>query len=678
MQPFRKLATLALFASALALADKPYTPKIDPQKIRETVQYLSSDELEGRGTGQKGGDAAADWIAAQFKSYGLKPAGDNGTYFQQVPMVGVRTLPATAFTLVPASGSPIQLKDFEDYVTSNEEQTPVAEIDAPIVFVGFGIDAPEEKWDDYKGYILKGKVALLFVAEPESNDPNFFKGQALTYNGRWTYKFEETARQGAVATLIIHRADLASYGWDVVRNSWSGERSYLKRDGTPKLEAASWIQLDAAKKLVALAGLDLDKLYQQAQSRDFKPIELPVKLKAHVASEIHPFSSRNVVAKVATNDRGHKNQAVLYTAHYDHFGIDTTRAKGDRIYHGAVDNGTGCGILLELGRVWAGTKPAPPREILFAAVTAEEQGLLGSEYFGKHPPILASDISLDLNFDALAPIGDPEEVEVSGAERTTFYPEVQKIAQQYGLTIKADAHPEAGHYYRSDHFSLSRVGIPSFSISEGMKFADHDLAWGEAQAKDYVENVYHKPSDEFHPGWDFQGLAKIASFGYELGLAAAQQNELIQWLPGDEFERARQKAYLDRIGAEKLFAGNPDIRLTYLQSVKYPPLARQTRISGTVLLKVEVDRAGRVSHIDVVSGHSLLNQSVVDAVEKWRFEPHPGGERGFELQCDFILADEDPLRGFYVQGPLHVVAAGEWLRVNPELAANSTEAKRLQ
>jgi Zn-dependent M28 family amino/carboxypeptidase len=540
MQRLMKLATITILATSLVLAQKVQTPKIDPPKIRETVQYLSSDELEGRGTGQKGGDVASEYIAEQFKSYGLKPAGDNGTFFQQVPMVGVKTLPSTSFALAPANGSPVELKNLDDYVTSNETQTPTADFDAPIVFVGFGINAPEEKWNDYKGYDLKGKVALLFVSEPESNDPKFFKGKALTYNGRWTYKFEETARQGAIATLIIHRTDLASYGWEVVRNSWGGERSYLKRDGTPKLEAASWIQLDVARKLVALGGLDLDKLYKQAQSRDFRPIELSVKLTAHIASEIRPFTSRNVVGKVEGADSARKHEAILYTAHYDHFGIDKSRPKGDNIYHGAIDNSTGCGILLELGRVWAGTRPAPPRTILFAAVTAEEQGLLGSEYFGKHPSIPAAKISLDLNYDALAPIGDPEEVEVSGAERTTFYPEVQKVADEYGLTIKADAHPEAGHYYRSDHFSLSRVGIPSFSISEGMKFKGHDLAWGEAQVKDYVDNNYHKPSDEFHPGWDFQGLAKLASFGYELGAAAAQQPDLIQWLPNDEFEPARK------------------------------------------------------------------------------------------------------------------------------------------
>ncbi|HEY2117684.1 MAG TPA: M28 family peptidase [Candidatus Acidoferrum sp.] len=555
MQRLMKLAAITILATSPVLAQKVQTPKIDPLKIRETVQYLSNDELEGRGTGQKGGDVAADWIAEQFKSYGLKPAGDNGTFFQHVPMVGVKTLPSTSFTLVPANGSPVELKNLDDYVTSNETQTPTADFDAPIVFVGFGINAPEEKWNDYKGYDLKGKVALLFVSEPESSDPKFFKGKALTYNGRWTYKFEETARQGAIATLIIHRTDLASYGWEVVRNSWGGERSYLKRDATPKLEAASWIQLDIARKLVALGGLDLDKLYKQAQSRDFRPIELSVKLKAHIASEIRPFTSRNVVGKVEGADSARKNEAILYTAHYDHFGIDKSRPKGDNIYHGAIDNGTGCGILLELGRVWAGTRPAPPRTILFAAVTAEEQGLLGSEYFGEHPSIPAAKISLDLNYDALAPIGDPEEVEVSGAERTTFYTEVQKIADEYGLAIKADAHPEAGHYYRSDHFSLSRVGIPSFSISEGLKYKGHDLAWGEAQAKDYVENNYHKPSDEFHPGWDFQGLAKMASFGYELGVAAAQQPDLIQWLPNDEFEPARKNAGLLTIDGDAIFAG---------------------------------------------------------------------------------------------------------------------------
>ena len=528
------LAATACFALAVGGQQKT---DMEAQKIREYVKYLASDALEGRGTGQKGGDAAADYIAKQFEAFGLKPGGEKGTYFQDVPMVGVKTLAASTFSFKQANGDAIPLKHLDDLVTSNESQMEAADIDAPIVFVGFGITAPEYQWDDYKGTDLKGKVALLFVNEPESDDEKFFKGKALTYYGRWTYKYEETARHGALATLIIHRTDLASYGWEVVRNSWGTERSYLRRDATPKLEAASWIQLEVAKKLVGLAGLDLDKLYKDSQSREFKPVELPVHFRAHIASELRPFVSRNVVAKIEGSDDKLKDEAILYTAHYDHFGIDPS-LKGDQIYNGAVDNATGSGILLELARVWA-KSPAPKRSILFAAVTAEEQGLLGSEYFGKHPTMPASKISLDLNYDALAPLGEPEEVEVSGAERTTFYPAVEAEAKEFKLVIKPDAKPGAGHYYRSDHFSLARVGIPSFSISEGMKFKGHDTAWGEAQAKNYVDNNYHKVTDEFHEDWKFEGLAKMTRFGFELGAQAANQPDLVQWQKGDEFEAAR-------------------------------------------------------------------------------------------------------------------------------------------
>ena len=536
--------SLMLFAAALfsvSLVAQSSSPQVDPQRIREHVKYLASDKLEGRGMNQRGSDLAAEYIAAKFKSYGLKPAGDNGSYFQTVPMVSVKTLPATTMALVPASGEPLSLHLPDDAVIGNETQTEFADIDAPIVFVGYGISAPEYKWDDYKGYDLKGKVALLFVNEPISDEPHFFKGKALTYYGRWTYKFEETARRGAVATLIIHRRDLASYGWQVVSNSWGGGNSHLKLDGTPQLEAASWIQWEVAKKLVAMNGLDLDKLFEQAQSRDFNPIELPVHLKAHIVSEVKPFDSRNVVAMLPGSDAAKKSEAIIYTAHYDHFGIDKNKPAGANIYHGAVDNGTGCGILLELARVWSKTKPAPPRSVLFAAVTAEEQGLLGSEFLGKHYKQLPARPVLDLNYDALMPLGQPEDVEVTGAERTDFYPAVQRLASQDGLTIRPDAHPEEGHYYRSDHFSLGRIGIPAFSIAEGTKFRGHDQAWGDTQHKDYTDHRYHQPADVFRADWDFSGLAKMTSFGYALGKAAATQTQEIHWLPGDEFESAQAK-----------------------------------------------------------------------------------------------------------------------------------------
>ncbi len=616
------LSTLLAFAGLCEIAissaaRKKPAARIDAEKIRKHVKYLAGDALEGRGTGQKGGDAAADYIAAQFKSYGLKPASDTGTYFQSVPMVSMKTLAATAFTLVPASGQPVPLKNLDDFVTSNESQVESADVDAPVVFVGYGIAAPEYQWDDYKGYDLKGKVALLFVNEPISNDPKFFKGKALTYYGRWTYKFEETARRGAVATLIIHRSDLASYGWDVVRNSWGSERSYLERDGSPKLQAASWIQLEVAKKLVGMAGLDLDKLFEQAQTREFQPSELPVRLKAHVASQMRPFVSRNLVALLEGSDPNRNNEAVLYTAHYDHLGIDTSK-NGDNIYNGAVDNATGCGILLELARTWAKAKKAPPRSVLFAAVTAEEQGLLGSEFLGKKLQFLYADPILDLNFDALAPVGLPEEVEVTGAERTTFYPTVEAAAKEFGFAIRPDANPEAGHYYRSDHFSLARVGIPSFSISEGLKFKGHDVAWGEEQTRDYVKNHYHQPSDEYRADWDFKGLAEMARFGYELGLSAATLSQAIEWQPGDEFEKVRKRLAPGEIDGSALFAGVSDLSVVHLEPIAYPPLARQTRISGIVVLQVSVAASGTVEHVEILKGHPLLRQAAADSVGRWK------------------------------------------------------------
>jgi TonB family protein len=653
------LAAGCALASGVLLAEKSHAPKIDAHRIWETVKYLSSDALEGRGTGQPGGDAAANWIAEQFKGYGLKPAGANGTYFQEVPMVGLRTLPATTFEFVPANGTPMELKNLEDFVTSNQAQTETADIDAPIVFVGYGITSPENKWDDYKGYDLRGKVALLFVSEPESNDPNFFKGKALTYSGRWTYKYEETARRGAVGTLIIHRTDLASYPWDVVRNSWGAERSYLQLDGTPRLQAASWIQLEVARKLVAMGGYDLDKLYKESQSRDFKPIELPVHLKAHIVTAVRPFSSRNVIGMVEPAFGDARNsEGVLYTAHYDHFGIDPARAKGDQIYHGAVDNGTGCGVLLELARVWAETKHTTRRSILFAAVTGEEQGLLGSEYLGRHLDQLPVMPVLDLNFDGLEPLGIPEEVEVSGADRTTFYSEVQNIAKEYHLEIKPDAHPEAGYYYRSDHFSLGHEGIPAFSISQGMKFKGHDLAWGEARAKDYVDNRYHKPSDAFMDSWDFTGVAKMASFGYALGHAAATDPDIMRWNPNDEFEPAQKKLLSTGIDGDALFAGHSELHAVQMPPFIYPPLARQTRISGTVVVRVVVGTDGNVESAEAVSGHPLLKGAAEDGAKKMKFSPQAEGKRTFDLTCEFALADSIPpykgTHGGMVVAPLHI------------------------
>jgi Zn-dependent M28 family amino/carboxypeptidase len=514
---------------------------INPEHIRWHVRYLSHDLLEGRGTGQRGGDIAAEYIATQFAEYGLKPAGDNGSYLQKVPLVGITTLPETQFSFVPKQGAAMNLKPLEEYVAYDRTQQAESNVDADIVYVGYGIEAPEYNWDDYKGADVRGKVLLMLVNEPPSNDPKFFKGMALTYYGRWTYKYEEAARKGAVGVILVHRDDMASYPWEVVRNSNSGEHSFLKLEG-PALHVASWVQLDVAKKLAASAGMDLDKMMADARTRDFHPVDLGVKLKAHMASKLRNFESNNVLAMLPGSDRNLRDEAVIYTAHYDHFGIRSDMPAGDNIFHGAADNATGCGIVLELARAFSVAKDRPGRSIIFAAVTAEEQGLLGSEYLGKHPPIPAGKITLDLNYDDVPPLGAPEQVEVTGAERTTFFPWVQATAKDFRLAIRPDALPEAGHFYRSDHFSFARVGVPSFSINEGVKFKGHDEAWGMAQEKEFIEKRYHQPSDEYHPEMDFVGDAAMARFGFALGWEAASLTRLIGWQKGDEFEAARVKS----------------------------------------------------------------------------------------------------------------------------------------
>lgn len=515
--------------------------KIDPERIRAHVRFLADDLLEGRGTGQRGGDIAAEYIATQFALAGLKPAGDNGTYMQKVPMVGITPQPQTTFSLVRQDGSVTDLKALNEYVAYDQTQRSQSDVDADIVFVGYGIEAPEYDWDDYKGVDVKGKVLLMLVNEPPSDDPKFFKGKALTYYGRWTYKYEEAVRKGAVGVILIHESEMASYPWEVVRNSNSGEKSFLKLDGAPQLEVASWIQFDIAQKLAAAGDKDLGKLMLYARQRDFRPVAMQVKLRAHMVSKIRQFVSNNVVAMLPGSDGKLKNEAVMYTAHYDHLGIRPDMP-GDNIYNGANDNATGCGILLELARVFSEAAQKPRRTILFAFVTAEEQGLLGSQYLGRHLPIAAGKISLDLNYDDVPPLGAPEEVEVSGSERTTFYPTVRTLAKEFRLAIRPEKRPEAGHYYRSDHFSLAQAGIPAFSVNEGVKYKGHDAAWGMRQADEFTAKHYHQPSDEYHPDMDFTGDAVMARFGLALGWEAATQPKLIEWEKGDEFEAARVKS----------------------------------------------------------------------------------------------------------------------------------------
>jgi Zn-dependent M28 family amino/carboxypeptidase len=551
------LPALLLAATALAQSPMPAplqkaAAAVSPGRIREQDKFIADDLFEGRYPGLRGGELAAKYIATQFALMGLKPAGDNGTFLQQVAFVGMKAVPAqTSFTLEPANGAPVLLKFGDDYTASNQTLTPASTFDAPIVFVGYGATAPEFHWNDYANIDVKGKVILCIVGDPPSDDPKFFGGAALTYYGRWIYKFEQAARMGAVGALIIHRTDLASYGWDVVQNSFTAEISYLRDDANPRLQAASWIQLEVARKIFAMSGLDLDKEIAAAGKPGFQAIELPVRLKSTITSTVRPFESPNVVGKllpkvpcpfVHPKSCDMKDQAVLYTAHYDHLGF-VPNMPGDNIFNGAADNGTGVAILLEMARAWSDAAHnglTLPHSVIFASVTAEEQGLLGSKYLGQHPPVPANQIALDINFDMLLPFGVQKEVNVNGAQRTTFFPQVQATAQRFGLAIVPDPRPSAGTYYRSDHFSLSRVGIPAFSIDAGTLYAGHDRAWGEAKEKAFNANDYHNFSDNFDPAWDFTGDANLVRFGIDLGWQAITLPHTIEWLPGDEFEPARK------------------------------------------------------------------------------------------------------------------------------------------
>ena len=517
---------------------------VSAERIRAQDKFIADDLFEGRYPGLRGGELAAKYIATQFALDGLKPAGDEGTYLQQVNFVGMKVEPsATSFTLESAKGHAVLLKFSDDYVVSNEMLTPVTAIDAPIVFVGYGATASEYGWDDYAGVDVKGKVILCIVGDPPSDDPKFFAGRALTYYGRWTYKFEQAARKGAVGALIIHRTDLASYGWNVVKNSNSGEKTFLRDDANPRLHAASWIQLDVARKLFAMSGLDLDQEFEAAGKRGFHAVELPVRLKATVTSIVRRFQSPNVVGMIPGENVGNgmKDQAVLYTAHYDHLGFVSGMA-GDNIYNGAADNGTGVAMILEMARAWSQSGIKPPHSVIFGSVTAEEQGLLGSEYLGQHPPIPAAQIALDINYDMLLPLGIQQEINVNGAQRTTFYPRVEETAKRFGLALVPDPRPEAGSYYRSDHFSLSRVGIPAFSVDAGTLYEGHDHAWGASQEKEFNDNHYHNFSDNFDPKWDFRGDAKLARFGIDLGWQVITSPHTVEWNQGDEFEPARKSS----------------------------------------------------------------------------------------------------------------------------------------
>jgi Zn-dependent M28 family amino/carboxypeptidase len=444
--------------------------------------------------------------------------------------------------LISGRGADMKLRWLEDFVGGNRRQKADEQFDAEMIFVGHGITAPEFGWDDYKNVDVKGKVVVLFTNEPPSDDPKYFGGRALTYYGRWTYKYENAAAHGALGAIIIHTDKTAGYGWEVVRNSWSGEDLEVKLNpGEPALAFAGWVTRETGGKIAAGLGKTVDEMLQMADSKGFQPVSMPARLKASIPSKIREIETRNVAARIDGSDPKLSSEVVIFSAHWDHFGIGVPM-NGDSIYNGAVDNATGCAMLLEIARAWGSLKQKPRRSALFLAVTAEEGGLRGSEAYAKNPLVPAGKTALALNFDAFYPFGRTQDVVVTGAERTTVWPAVQEVAKRFRLDIKPDPKPEQGHFYRSDHFSFARVGIPSFSISEGTQYPGKPADYGDKIFEDYNEKNYHRPSDEYKDSWDFSGMENMARFGFTIGLNVANQEKLPTWNPGDEFLAAREQS----------------------------------------------------------------------------------------------------------------------------------------
>lgn len=538
---FRPASAVAALYALLAAGSSAQIQEITGERLRAHVKFLASDLLEGRAPGTRGDKLATEYLAAQFALVGAQPAGDQGTYFQKVPLVGVEPQADSELT-VRGRGRPVTLKWLAEFVGASQRQKPLEVFEAEAVFVGHGIAAPEFSWDDYKGTDVKGKMVVLFTNEPASEEAGFFGGRALTYYGRWSYKYEEAARRGALGVIIIHTTPTAGYGWNVVRTSWGREQPFVKlAAGQPALAFAGWITEKAGEKLLELAGQSVAGLLKASESRDFRPIPLGLRVRGRMVSKVRELETSNVVAIIPGSDPKLATQAVIFSAHWDHLGIGEPVA-GDSIYNGAVDNATGCAFLVEIARAWAALPQKPRRSALFLAVTAEEGGLRGSEYYAQHPAVPPGQTALGLNFDAFYPFGRTRDVVVGGAERTTAYPLVEAVARRMNLEIKPDPHPEQGSFYRSDHFSLAKAGIPAFTIKAGTDFLGKAPGTGEEIFRKFNAQHYHQPSDEYRPDWDFSGMEQMARFGFLLGLEAANFERLPTWKPGDEFLPAREKS----------------------------------------------------------------------------------------------------------------------------------------
>lgn len=548
----RSKITVALVAvvilSITVLAQRKSTsPSISESTLRAHVRFLSDDMFEGRGTGARGGEMAAKYIASQLEEIGLKGAGDGGSFFQQVALVGVKADPNTKL-IVSGRGDKETFKFADDFVAFTGAQTEHVDVDADLIFVGYGISAPEQRWNDYKGQPsdYRGKILVMLVNDPPATteEPGLFGGKALTYYGRWTYKYEEAARRGAAGAILLHTDQSAGYPWSVVRTSngsWRFDIARTENDPTPYLQFRSWITDDAGKRLMKLAGQDLDALRARAASRDFQPVPLGIKAKLDLKSEVKRVSAPNVVGILPGSDPKLRDQYVVYSAHWDHLGIGAPNKNGDTIYNGAVDNATGVAAVLAIAQAFANLPAAqrPRRSSLFLFPTAEEQGLLGAEWYSKHPVVPLNKTAANVNLDSMNILGPTSDFIPLGAERSSLKAVVEAVAREKGLRVSQDSRPEQGSFFRSDHFPFAKVGVPSISLKEGNEYVGHPKEWGEEQFRAYNTAHYHQPSDEYRDSWDFRAMIQEAEIAMAIGRRISDAPQLPKFNPGDEFAKQR-------------------------------------------------------------------------------------------------------------------------------------------
>jgi Zn-dependent M28 family amino/carboxypeptidase len=539
------LLALAILLALAGCSRAPSPPdaalrSFSADALLKHIRTLSSDEFEGRGPGSKGEQLTTPYLQDQFRTIGLEPGNPDGTYFENVPLVGIKPDPQMKLTL-SGRGRKLEPKFQKDFVAWTKRVEDSASVDADMIFVGYGVQAPEDNWDDFKGVDVKGKVLVVLVNNPRVPGDKIFGTPAMTYYGRWTYKFEKAAELGAAGCLIIHNTERAGYPWEVVRNSWSGEQFDLatpdKNMGRVAMEG--WLSGETADALIKMAGKNLATLTEAAAGRDFKPVPLGVRATLSLKNTLRRVDSHNVIARLPGSDPKLKDEYVIYTAHWDHFGIGP-EVNGDKIYHGAKDNASGTAALIEIARAWKQLKVPPRRSLLFLSVTAEEQGLLGSRYYAEHPLYPLAGTAAVINMDAINVLGRTRDLVMIGRGSSTLDEIVDEVARQQGRTVRGDPEPEKGSFYRSDHFSFAKQGVPAFDPKEGVDYIGKPTGWGLEMRQRYTLEDYHKPSDKIKDNWDLSGLVEDCQLYLLVGYRVANDPKMPEWKPGAEFKAKRE------------------------------------------------------------------------------------------------------------------------------------------